>query len=75
MTTNYSQETAQQLVTALRDAINALRDENAALRAENDRLQAEIYMERIKASEDSIAMMQGHLATLDFINSKLNMNG
>lgn len=75
MTTHYSQETALQLVQIYRDQVEALREENAALRAENDRLQGEIYLERIKACNEGISLMQSHMATIDFINSKLNMNG
>jgi cell division protein FtsB len=75
MTTYYSNDTTMQMLQIMQQRIEALQAENDALRASNDLLQGQIYMERIKKHEECTNLIEHQIKTLDFINSKLNMNG
>ena len=74
MNTHYSNDTAMDLIKALQQQIEALREANEDLRATNDRLQGEVYMERINRHNEVTSVHNAHIATLEFINSKLKMN-
>jgi predicted RNase H-like nuclease (RuvC/YqgF family) len=80
ITRNFSPETWNTLadvyearITALENMVQELQSNISTLKAENERLQGELYMTRLMGSNQDA--LEAHIATQNFIHSKLFKNG
>lgn len=73
MKRNFSSETWQTLAEVYEARIEALENEVIRLTQENDRITGELYMTRLMGSNQDA--LEAHIATQNFIHSKLWKNG
>lgn len=73
MIRNLSPQTWQTLAEVYEARIEAMEKHIESLKADNDRLQGELYMTRLMGSNQDA--LEAHIATQNFIHSKLFKNG
>ena len=73
MKRNFSNETWETLAQVYEARIEALEKEVVRLTEENDRITGELYMTRLMGSNQDA--LEAHIATQNFIHSKLWKNG